>query len=473
VPRFDPEEDAVKWALVLSLLVAPGARAQVFQVSAGQSTIDGAGGGQVVSYFNGWTLTTGAGEIQAHGFRFAASAEFTYRGWDVTVGDREFSFLTGDTGFGVAERGVSMGRRTEHSTFQLFGGAVGTLFTTPFFNSFGSETMGAGMYYEHRFKHVKLQSLEAIQGMKKTALESAELSTHGLKATVNAGWLQNAREFNALAEYRPDSHFAFYAAHQVYVLPPIRSAVDTVSAASNLGIFQTYVSAFHGDYGWGETIGAGARYRWLQFNEMRAASYGEPPIWLTTASQTSRRWTLSESFTDQDGRHAFSMGAGFHSNRLTASVGQSILYNVVTGQFQQATVARLTLHVANASADVGTSVNSASRKFLYTADASDYLGEPASTRGHNTGWISKAKYEVSGRVLDSQGEPVAGAALEIGGVTTYSDNRGEFSVRFKKPHAVAVAVLLDDFAAPGRWHVVDAPLRANPGEPFIVIVVRA
>jgi hypothetical protein len=73
-------------------------------------------------------------------------------------------------------------------------------------------------------------------------------------------------------------------------------------------------------------------------------------------------------------------------------------------------------------------------------------------------------YVVRGRVLDDAGQPVEGAAIQLGGETVYTNSRGEFLLRTRRPQRYQPAVLLQDFLLPGRWQVrsVPAEVTAQP-----------
>ncbi len=64
---------------------------------------------------------------------------------------------------------------------------------------------------------------------------------------------------------------------------------------------------------------------------------------------------------------------------------------------------------------------------------------------------------VRGRVLDPQGEPVAGAALRIGSDLVVTDSDGNFLVRVKRAGDLHLDVAFDEFTVPGSYVVVDAP----------------
>jgi len=74
------------------------------------------------------------------------------------------------------------------------------------------------------------------------------------------------------------------------------------------------------------------------------------------------------------------------------------------------------------------------------------------------------KYIVSGRVLDEDGQPVAGAALRIGDDLAFSNSEGEFFVRKKKNRSCRVEVALGEFLVPGGFAVVSSTTVVVPSE---------
>jgi len=70
---------------------------------------------------------------------------------------------------------------------------------------------------------------------------------------------------------------------------------------------------------------------------------------------------------------------------------------------------------------------------------------------------SMGRYIVRGVVRDENGGPVEGAAITLGGEMAFTNSRGEFFVRVRRPQRVQVSVPLDEFLLPGHWVVVQAP----------------
>ena len=87
-----------------------------------------------------------------------------------------------------------------------------------------------------------------------------------------------------------------------------------------------------------------------------------------------------------------------------------------------------------------------------------------------------ARFIVRGTVRDEAGDPVEGAALDLGGHVVFTNAAGVFFIRDGRPRRLPVTVLLREFLLPGRWELVSAPAvaeaRAEGREATLAIVLR-
>ena len=74
-----------------------------------------------------------------------------------------------------------------------------------------------------------------------------------------------------------------------------------------------------------------------------------------------------------------------------------------------------------------------------------------------------ARYVVRGTVVEENGNPVEGAAIEIGTDVVFTNSAGQFFHRLGRPGRSAVKVLTAEFLLPGQWEVVSAPAEAVAG----------
>src|SRR3954468_3728771 len=88
-----------------------------------------------------------------------------------------------------------------------------------------------------------------------------------------------------------------------------------------------------------------------------------------------------------------------------------------------------------------------------------------------------ARYVVRGSVRDESGNPVEGAAIELGGELVYTNSAGDFFLRARHPEQYPVNVVMKEFLLPGQWEIVSAPAQATASEEdksaAVRIVLRA
>jgi hypothetical protein len=75
-----------------------------------------------------------------------------------------------------------------------------------------------------------------------------------------------------------------------------------------------------------------------------------------------------------------------------------------------------------------------------------------------------ARYVVRGIVRDDQGNPIEGAAVELGGEMVFTNSSGEFLLRTKSPRRWSLSVRTGDFLLPGLWEVSAAPAEVTSWE---------
>jgi hypothetical protein len=68
-----------------------------------------------------------------------------------------------------------------------------------------------------------------------------------------------------------------------------------------------------------------------------------------------------------------------------------------------------------------------------------------------------SQYVIRGRVWDTEGNPVEGAALDFSGEMVFTNSSGEFLLRVRRPSRHALTVLPTEFLLPGAWEVLSAP----------------
>jgi hypothetical protein len=178
--------------------------------------------------------------------------------------------------------------------------------------------------------------------------------------------------------------------------------------------------------------------------------------------RVSPRVRLMQQLSVHDHRPTILFGA----NLITALGEFGADYQIVHQPFQPFKPFRSTLNLTarlqlgRYSTNLGTSVRP-DGSVDYSASGSTFLymgafgGVQPQQLGQNLG-----RYIARGIVKDDQGQPVEGAAVDLSGEMAFTNSRGEFFVRVRRPQRYALAVPLDEFLLPGRWEVVAAPSEA-------------
>lgn len=135
----------VAMAALLACLALSQARAQVFEISGGNSSLYEAGGGSISMHAPGYDATIGAGMIGGH-FSYGAKMEKAI-GPDVySAGDEQIDFLLPTDVFDPSHymfgRGLGYKANRQSLNVFAFGGTSSTLYETPIFEGAG---FGTGM----------------------------------------------------------------------------------------------------------------------------------------------------------------------------------------------------------------------------------------------------------------------------------------------------------------------------------------
>jgi hypothetical protein len=174
------------------------------------------------------------------------------------------------------------------------------------------------------------------------------------------------------------------------------------------------------------------------------------------------RFSLTQIVTRNNGQTNVAYGGAFLSNIVSVSVDYQTVFLpfVQSGQGQIKQVVVLGLHFQlphgmqlNTSTDI-TPLG----QIRYTAYASTYAYRGLG-RGSNGASFTGSFFHnlVRGVVVDPRDQPIAGAALKIGGQVVVTDSDGNFLLRLKKPGQQPLEVSFDDFTAPGSYVLLQAP----------------
>jgi hypothetical protein len=206
----------------------------------------------------------------------------------------------------------------------------------------------------------------------------------------------------------------------------------------------------------------------------------------TTTPIVNLRWRLSprvrlmQQLSVHDRRPTILFGA----NLITALGEFGADYQIVHQPFQPFKPFRSTLNLTarlqlgRYSTNLGTYVRP-DGSVDYSASGSTflYMGAFGGVQPQQLGQ-SLGRYIVRGVVRDETGAPVEGAAVDLSGQMAFTNSRGEFFVRIRRPQRYALTIPLDEFLLPGHWTVVTAPTdviaeRENQARAVEVILRRA
>jgi hypothetical protein len=212
-------------------------------------------------------------------------------------------------------------------------------------------------------------------------------------------------------------------------------------------------------------------------------------VWAPAPSRTSTpvlylrefltpRLNLLQVITRSNNRTTVSFGGDFVSGLASVGVDYQIVHTPYRqgNPFVQALALNVKLQLGGYQLTGGTFVTPDGR-VNYSASGSTflYMGESAGG-GPSTPQIRFERYIVQGRVVDTTGAPIEGAAIELGKDVVFTDSHGQFFLRVSSDRTMTLHVLTGDFLATGRFEVAKAPTTASPGREGraadIEIVVR-
>jgi hypothetical protein len=196
---------------------------------------------------------------------------------------------------------------------------------------------------------------------------------------------------------------------------------------------------------------------------------GQPTV---TTPLTNLRWRLSP-------RLGVSQQISWHKGRPTVLFGASLItsfgefaadYQIVHqplqpfNPFRSALNLTARLQLGSYSTSLGTYVRP-DGAIDYSASGSTflYMGTLGGVQPQQIG-PRMARYVVRGTVRDEAGNPVEGAAVDLGGEVVYTNSAGEFFLRAKHPELYRISVLSGEFLLPGQWEIVSAPAQVSASE---------
>jgi hypothetical protein len=187
---------------------------------------------------------------------------------------------------------------------------------------------------------------------------------------------------------------------------------------------------------------------------------------------------LDQVVTFSGGQRTVSFGGSYAAALAEMSFGYQLVHAPFdpVHPFIRTLNVRFSFNIGNYRATLGTTVLPTGRA-QYDASAVTYLylGGEQGMLGR-AGALRMARYVVRGIVTDQARQPVAGAAIAVGGTLVFTDSFGRFFMRVGSRRPLQLSVRPGDFMSRGAYEVVSAPEFATPDQDgttaLAVIILR-
>ena len=505
--------------LVVTILLATTAKAQVFRIQGGTSTMLNAQGGSVEFKAPKYDGSIDLGYFEGH-FRYGAENRYQFQRFTLLTGDENVPFVLPTDVFDASHyfsvRGIGATHKDNSGTYYAFAGTTSTWFGTGLFNTAISDDPVGMLFYEHKINdHFRFFSRNIIS-RRQTLLQGLEYRPNrSLRASITAGIGSNQKYFAAAFDakteklifrtsyvltgnsfqrislatplssevdkgnvqvlYKPFEFVSLTAGHQ-NLLEPLtlggamqHASVNQLSADFHTGKFHfgsgQFSSSSSGISTTGTNLYVGRRFgRVLEIgqNWFQSKSQGLPGNTIlsgTIRENFSSRLSLLQLISRTNGQNTLGFGGDFTSNRLMLQVDYQNVYLPFRPDhpFQQALALDATMRVIGPLQLTAASNVDPTGHLRYTFGMSTWLYRINGMMSARSETFSIAKFVVEGIVKDDHGNPVEGAALHIGKDVVYTDSTGAFSARMKKHGPFPLSVAPDEFITNGLYETVSAP----------------
>lgn len=223
--------------IMLAVLLAGSASAQVFRIQGGTSTLLNAEGGSVEFKAPNYDGSFGLGFFNGH-FEYGAETRYLLHGYTVLAGDDAVPFTLPtdvfDSSHYFSARGVGATRKDADSTFYAFAGTTSIWLGTGFFNAAKSNDPVGIFFYQRRLSKRLTFFSRNILSNRQTLLQGVEYRpTKWLKASLTDGIGSNQKYFASGVEAETQK-LAFKASYvvtgnmfrRVTVISPMSSEVN-------------------------------------------------------------------------------------------------------------------------------------------------------------------------------------------------------------------------------------------------------
>jgi hypothetical protein len=444
-----------------------------------------------------------------------------------------------DTSHFLIGLGAGIQTKVHDTDIFAFAGATSNQFDSPFFQGARAEDPAGILFLKKQLMdHLKATSSEvfsrqitAIQGLEWTPVKNLQVSASagvgGNQPYGAAGLVYGQRWLDMKAEYveagsqfhrvaldapltsepdrenvnvtvRPASFLSFSAGRNNYLSPlagtqtNVRSDVNDVSGSVRLlgtGVSASYYhSSFEGNSNDATAYTADRSI----FSLLHATSSylesrpNDAPVTRSFVTNLTEiltpRLNVSELISRSQGQTTVSFGGGLLSNVMSITADYQTYYvpERNSAPFEQALIVDVTLHLFRGISLHGGTFVAPDGSLKYTADTHAVEAREGSSGAAgpvDTGLVraSIGSMLLRGRVLDTEGHPIAGAALMIDNLLVYTDDDGFYYVRERKEHTHQLRVMVNQFLNGGTYRVVSAPETIrdtyDKNEPETVVVV--
>jgi len=227
----------VQCAVILIILFVARARAQVFRVQGGESTLLNAEGASVEFKAPQYDGSVGLGFFNGK-LQYGASTRYQFRGYTILGGDEAIPFALPTDVFDASHyfsaRGMGVTRGNEASRFYAFAGTTSTWVGTGFFSAATSDRPVGVFFYERKWKKDFRFFSRNIASNTQTALEGVEWSPNKwFKGAIAGGIGSNQKYFASSLDIETQT-LAFKSSYvvtgdqfqRVTVISPLSSEVN-------------------------------------------------------------------------------------------------------------------------------------------------------------------------------------------------------------------------------------------------------
>ncbi len=496
------------------------AAAQAFQVTGGSSSMLDAEGGSFEVHAQNYTARIDLGYLgrPSLGFYFARAYKTATLGAGDQIIPFVLPTDLFNSSFFFLGRGLSDTQPWDGGKLFVFAGETSNAYQAPFLNVARNDTPAGAIFYEKKLSPSLRFVSRNIFSQRQTSIQAVEWAARkDIKAALSAGignnqsygsssysmnerWMsldasytlegnafrrvivatpqisENDRD-NIRFDFHPINNFRVVVSRNNYLAsfaPNVfeRATVDGLAASIAFAGFQTYGSLFESATSQGNSSALAfgvrrmiTRHFEAGIDDLRSKYSGNghsETILGNFREIVNSRLSVTETVTHTNGQTSVDFGGNFVSNFLTLSVDYQTLFLPFllsnSGQFKQVMVVGLHLQLPHGvQFNLDTDVTPLGQ-VQYTTYASTYAYRGAGPSSSGTSF-SGAFFQniVRGEVLDPDGQPIEGVAVQIGPEVAVTDSEGNFMVRVKKSGELALKIAFDDFTAPGKYAIVQAP----------------